>query len=91
MDRDLVYRIERPDGTFRGSGSTGKGKGHELHKLFRSGADVIRHLKLASSTRSLFPVERLVLAEARDDVVVEYELREVRRIPTEDFLKEREK
>jgi hypothetical protein len=86
---DRVYRIERPDGTFRGAGP--RGRGH-TPKLFQSEADVSRHLKLGSGMlpRDGRSVEaRLAASDATADEVVEYVLVEKRRVSTEDFLKER--
>lgn len=82
MANDRVFRIQRPDGSFRGSGPTGRSSGY---KIWHSPAHVKTHLKLASTHRDS-PEEMARKAGADGDVVVEYELREIRRIPVTDFL-----
>lgn len=83
---DRVFRIQRPDGSFRGAGPQGKSS---AHKVWHSPAHVKTHLKLASSFRDS-PEEMARRAGADGDVVIEYELREVRRIPVEEFLSDGE-
>lgn len=87
-ESDRVYRIQRPDGSFRGSGHTGGREGGDRKvKVWTSPAHVKNHLKLAGHY-SDSPEEIVQKADAQGSVVVEYRLVEVRRTPVESFLEE---
>lgn len=87
---DRVYRIQRPDGSFRGSGHAGgKEQGNRKAKTWEKPAHVKTHLKLAASYKD-DPSEIVRLADAVGNVVIEYELVERRRIPVEEFLSDGE-
>lgn len=88
---DTVFRIQRPDGSFRGEGHEGgKKSGQRKVKTWRRRSDVKNHLKMAGgdgrSVHRLSSKEIARNADAAEDVVIEYELREIRRVPVTDFL-----
>lgn len=81
-----VFRIQRPDGSFRGSGPAGgRGTGERKAKIWSEPAHVKTHLKLAGSHRDTMQ-EMIRKAGAEGSVVIEYELVERRRIPVEEFM-----
>jgi len=81
--RDRVYRIRRPNGTFRGPGK--RGETGSRGKLWPNSAETRKHLMIGSHWNS--SVDEVVeTAGAEGCEVVEYELREVRRIPVREFL-----
>jgi hypothetical protein len=91
---DRVFRIQRPDGSYRGAGMGGTGTkerhGHQVRvgpkaKVWDSAAKVKNHLKLNSDHRdSVDDIVRKAGAEGSE--VVEYELVERRRTPVKEFL-----
>lgn len=83
MKKDLVYRVRRPDGTFRGPGK--RGETGSRGKVWPSTAEVRKHLTIGVPWNSLLD-EAIAAADAEGCEVVEYELREVRRIPVREFL-----
>lgn len=87
-EADTVFRIQRPDGSFRGSGHEGgKGRGQRKAKTWEKSSHVKNHLKLAGHY-SDGPEEIVRKADAEGSVVVEYRLVEVGRTPVVDFLRE---
>ena len=90
---ERVYRVQNPDGTWRGEGCEGGAKeGQRKVKTWNKPGHLKNHLKMAGSLgggssyrhtpKALVEHAGLTGAE-----VVEYELVEVRRIPVEEFLR----
>jgi hypothetical protein len=85
---NLMYRIQRKDGSFRGSGVSGGLEGEQQKvKTWSQASHVKSHLKLASNYSDSLE-EMVEKAGAVGDEVVEYELVERRRIPVKEFLSE---
>lgn len=79
--RETVYRIQNPDGSFRGAGRTGKGS----PKTWRTKGHLKSHLRVNSHWDNTIQ-EVVENAQAGGSEVVEYELREVRRYPVEELF-----
>jgi hypothetical protein len=80
---DAVYRIQRPDGSYRGAGAGGQAQ--VMGKVWTSSAAVKNHLRVGAHwSDSVKEVVRKALAAGSE--VVEYELVERRRVPVEEFL-----
>lgn len=84
---ERVFKIQRPDGTFRGPGK--KHRERVLGKVWVRVSDVRNHLKVGASYKD--DIDTILRkAGAEQDEVVEYELREVSRVSTREFMEKRE-
>ena len=82
---EFIYKVQRSDGLFSAGGSYDRYT--KAGKVWKSLGHVITALKLKSSDWSRSPTDWL--AQFRDDeVVIEYEIVERRRISVRDLMRE---